>query len=458
MHEARHDDPVLTGEPQKLWCIAAMAPPGGARAALDRRFTSLFNIFHVVSPSNESLHHIFNTILGNHTKNFSDDIQHVFRTVTDATISFYTDIVAKMPPTPSKFHYLFNLRDLSRIFEGLCKSTPTKFNALGPFVRLWRNECLRVFHDRLTNLDDRNWVMNKLETLIDINFSSVRDEACKNPSIFGDFIAEAGDRLFLYKDVQDYPKLYEHFAEILEDYSLAKKIKNSIVLFDYVIEHLSRILRIIKTPRGNALLIGIGGSGKKSLTRLAAYAAGYEVFEITLTRTYNESDFRKDLKKLSQLVGVERKQVVFLFADSHMMHEGFLELVNNMLTSGVVPALFSPEDKEGITPNVTDEVRVCLRRQRIAGVSSLIDAATTCTLSFVSPRPATICAAAVEISQGSSITPSLIGEALSAVSKHFLFLNARRRATTWRTAGRWRNRRRFRNTLLFFNSRRRATT
>jgi dynein heavy chain len=56
-------------------------------------------------------------------------------------------------------------------------------------VRLWRNECLRVFHDRLTNLDDRNWVMNKLETLIDINFSSVRDEACKNPSIFGDFIA-----------------------------------------------------------------------------------------------------------------------------------------------------------------------------------------------------------------------------------------------------------------------------
>jgi dynein heavy chain len=137
---------------------------------------------------------------------------------------------------------------------------------------------------------------------------------------------------------------------------MAKKIKNSIVLFDYVIEHLTRILRIIKTPRGNALLIGIGGSGKKSLARLAAYAAGYEVFEITLKRTYNESDFRDDMKKLYQLVGVERKQVVFLFADSHIMHEGFLELVNNMLTSGVVPALFSPEDKEAITPNVTDEV------------------------------------------------------------------------------------------------------
>jgi dynein heavy chain len=58
---------------------------------------------------------------------------------------------------------------------------------------------------------------------------------------------------------------------------MAKKIKNSIVLFDYVIEHLTRILRIIKTPRGNALLIHIGGSGKKSLARLAAYAAGYEV-------------------------------------------------------------------------------------------------------------------------------------------------------------------------------------
>lgn len=59
-----------------------------------------------------------------------------------------------------------------------------------------------------------------------------------------------------------------------------------------------------------------------------------QVFEITLTRGYDEAAFREDLKRLYTMLGSEGKRVVFLFTDSHVADESFLELINNMLTSG----------------------------------------------------------------------------------------------------------------------------
>lgn len=73
-------------------------------------------------------------------------------------MAVYQTIKEKLPRTPVKFHYIFNLRDLSRVYEGLLNTTPDKFSDKTSFIRLWRNDCQRVFCDRLINSDDQELI------------------------------------------------------------------------------------------------------------------------------------------------------------------------------------------------------------------------------------------------------------------------------------------------------------
>lgn len=120
------------------------------------------------------------------------------------------------------------------------------------------------------------------------------------------------------------------------------------VLFNDALEHLTRVHRALRMHRGHVLVVGIGGSGKQSVIKLGAFAANCEIFEITLSRGYNENSFREDMKALYNKVGVENKRTVFLFTAAHIVDESFLEIVNNMLMIGVVPALFTDEEKDSV--------------------------------------------------------------------------------------------------------------
>ncbi|KAJ7419933.1 Dynein heavy chain 10, axonemal [Willisornis vidua] len=338
-----------------LGFVAAMGKAGGGRNEVDPRFISLFSVFNIPFPSEQALNLIYSSILKGHTATFNESISAISDKITLCTLELYKMIISDLPPTPSKFHYIFNLRDLSRVYNGLVLTSPERFQTVTQMVRVWRNECLRVFHDRLINEADKALVQGHIKSLVEEHFTDELEHALRDPVLFGDFrtaLNEAEPRV--YEDIQDYDVAKALFQEILDDYN-EFNIKMSLVLFDDALEHLIRIHRIIRMDRGHALLIGVGGSGKQSLTRLAAWTAGCEVFEIILTRGYGENNFREDLKSLYQKLGIQNKPTVFLFTDGHVAEESFLELLNNMLTSGMVPALFPDDEKDSILSQIGEE-------------------------------------------------------------------------------------------------------
>jgi len=78
---------------------------------------------------------------------------------------------------------------ISRLFllQGLCISTPERFAKLEGFIRLWRNECLRVFHDRLIDEKDKEMVQGFIKNLVEENFQKHEEFIQRNPCLFGDY-------------------------------------------------------------------------------------------------------------------------------------------------------------------------------------------------------------------------------------------------------------------------------
>ncbi|XP_060604387.1 dynein axonemal heavy chain 1-like isoform X2 [Ruditapes philippinarum] len=327
--------------------VCAMGPPGGGRNPTTARLLRHFNFLAFTEMEDSSLMNIFGCILKSWISQNAGISGHCNK-LTQMTIAVYNTISTQLLPTPAKSHYTFNLRDLSKVFQGILMAEPGKLDGVPSLLRLWYHESCRVFQDRLVNDEDRNWFDNLLREKMKSDFDAKIDEVINlEPILYADLLS-ANVENKIYCEVTDHLKLQKTCEDMLDDYNQINTAQMNLVLFMDALKHVCRISRVIRQPLGNALLLGMGGSGRQSLTRLAAHMADYECIQIELAKNYGTNEWREDLRKVMMKAGLENNPTVFLFSDTQIKSESFLEDLNNILNAGDVPNIYGFDEQDQI--------------------------------------------------------------------------------------------------------------
>ncbi|KAL1771588.1 dynein heavy chain 8, axonemal [Sigmodon hispidus] len=276
--------------------IAAMIHPGGGRNDIPQRLKRQFTVFNCTLPSNASIDKIFGIIGCGYfdpCRKFKPEICDMISNLVSVGRVLWQWTKVKMLPTPSKFHYIFNLRDLSRIWQGMLTIKAEECDSIPILMSLFKHECNRVVADRFITPEDEQWFNTQLIRAIEENISPDVASAVLPEPYFVDFLRdmpeptgdEPEDTMF------EVPKIYE-----------------LVLIFSF-------------------------------------------------QRSYNVNNLIEDLKNLYKVAGGEGKGITFIFTDNEIKDEAFLEYLNNLLSSGEISNLFARDEMDEITQGLVSVMK-----------------------------------------------------------------------------------------------------
>lgn len=243
-----------------------------------------FSVFNVNLPDNESIDKIFRVVGEGHynvKRGFIPGVRNLVKRLIPLTRILWLNTRNKLLPTPAKFHYVFNLRDLSRIWQGMISTLSTVITAENYLIQLWKHECTRVFSDRFTIAADKEWFATELLALTRGELGDDYIVMARPNPVFVDFMRDAPEPTGeegedadmelpkVYEPVSSYDVLRERLNMFLSQFNeMVRGSGMDLVFFPDAMLHLIKISRIIRHPRGNVMLVGVGG---KSYNKIASY-------------------------------------------------------------------------------------------------------------------------------------------------------------------------------------------
>ena len=187
--------------------VGAMGPPGGGRQPVTNRMLRLMHCLSFVDMSDATIKGIFNTITAAFLQNtFGEEKMGLAPPIVAATVDIFNQACETLLPTPAKSHYIFNLRDVSKVIQGVLMADKRRITESEQLVNLWGHECTRTFSDRLVNSEDKEWFVEQIKAAVkthfNMNYSKLRGGNEGEELLYCDFFTPGYDPS-IYEEVSD---------------------------------------------------------------------------------------------------------------------------------------------------------------------------------------------------------------------------------------------------------------
>lgn len=323
------------------------------RKTLPSRFLRHFAVLGPNEFSDEIITKIFSSSLLHKWKkrNFPSDIVSVINQIVDATLNIYKFVQIQYKHTLSKSYYHFGLDSFSKVIQGCSLLRKESYDANKRiYVNLWAHELLRVFGDRLTPLDNK-FLRSKMKNCFSDIFGEEENidgsDQDMNDTLFSNFqIKECNTRR--YEEISDLKTLTDSLLDFVGKYNHTHKKKLELVFFTYAIHKLMALCRILSLSPGNAILIGLPGTGRQALTKFAAFIYNCKLFQPNITQDYNLEKWNSEIKIIMKEAGALENQCVFLIKEEQLLEHTYMQNIDYLIRNGEVPGIYTNDEMQEI--------------------------------------------------------------------------------------------------------------